>query len=489
MRNRVIWLTVLLLIGFLGISSSHAQVENLLDNGGFESGAMAPWTTYGDVTTEVVTDLIGAAVPEDPIEGDYCLHITVNSLGANFWDLGLQHRGQNIFEQGKKYTLSVFLKCSSGTLNINFKPEHDGDPWTGYGEQAQTMTEEWQEFSITTPVMTEDVNPACITLHIGYAVTDFWIDGVRFYEGDYVEPVFKSFKARDPNPADGATHLETWASLSWTPGIAATSHDVYFSDNFDDVNEGTGDAFRGNQGLEFFVVGFPGYPYPDGLVYGTTYYWRIDEVNELDPNSPWVGDVWSFTIPPKKAYNPVPPDGAKFIEADVKLSWSAGFDTKLHNVYFGDNLADVDAGTGGTSKGPVGIAAYTPRGLEPGKTYYWRVDEFDGLATHKGDIWSFAVAGLGGGVRADYYKGMNFENFVLTRTDPQINFNWGDPGGPDPAVGNDNFSVRWTGEVEAAFTETYTFYPTTDDGVRLWVDGQLLVDRWVDRSAIENRGT
>jgi len=77
----------------------------------------------------------------------------------------------------------------------------------------------------------------------------------------------------------------------------------------------------------------------------------------------------------------------------------------------------------------------------------------------------------------------------LNRVDPQIDFNWGDPGGPDSSVGNDNFSVRWSGQVEAAFTETYTFYARTDDGVRLWVEGLQLVDNWVDRSATENRGT
>lgn len=47
--------------------------------------------------------------------------------------------------------------------------------------------------------------------------------------------------------------------------------------------------------MEFFIAGFSGYSYPDGLVNGTTYYWRIDEVNDADPNSPWKGKVWSFT--------------------------------------------------------------------------------------------------------------------------------------------------------------------------------------------------
>ncbi|MHC4074496.1 MAG: PA14 domain-containing protein, partial [Planctomycetota bacterium] len=102
--------------------------------------------------------------------------------------------------------------------------------------------------------------------------------------------------------------------------------------------------------------------------------------------------------------------------------------------------------------------------------------------------WSFITSRPGGGVRADYYKGTNFETHVLTRTDPQINFNWSD-GAPDDAVGADQFSVRWTGQVEAAFTETYTFYAKSDDGVRLWIEGQQLVDSWVNRSPSEDKGT
>ncbi|MFB0554042.1 MAG: PA14 domain-containing protein [Phycisphaerae bacterium] len=295
--------------------------------------------------------------------------------------------------------------------------------------------------------------------------------------------------AFSPDPADGTIHEDTWVTLSWKPGTSAVTHDVYFGDNFDDVNAGAESTFQGNQAATFFVVGFPGFAFPDGLVHGTTYYWRIDEVNDLDPNSPWAGNVWSFTVPPKTAFNPVPADGAKFLEPDVELSWAAGLDTILHNVYFGDNFDDIDAGTGDTAKGPLGTLSFSPGTLESGKTYYWRIDEFDGIETHKGNIWSFTIAGTGGGVRADYYTGMNFENLVLTRTDPQINFNWGDPGGPDPAVGDDNFSVQWTGEVEAAFTETYTFYTNSDDGIRLLVDGQLLVENWTNHANTENKGT
>jgi PA14 domain/Concanavalin A-like lectin/glucanases superfamily len=291
-----------------------------------------------------------------------------------------------------------------------------------------------------------------------------------------------------PDPADGAQHADTWVTLSWKPGDFAVSHDVYLGDDFDDVNAATHDsnAFRGNQTGAYYVAGFPGYAYPDGLVPGTTYYWRVDEVNDADPNSPWRGPVWSFSVPPKKAYNPQPADGAKFIDPNkATLSWTAGFGAKLHTVYFGDDLNTVTNATGGVSQA---LTTYSPGVLEAGKTYYWRVDEFDAVNTYKGDVWSFTTAKIGGGVKGQYFKGMNFDTFVLSRIDPQINFNWGDPGGPDPAVGVDNFSARWTGEVEAAFTETYTFYTTSDDGVRLWIDGQLLVDNWTNHASTENSG-
>ncbi|HCO93672.1 MAG TPA: hypothetical protein DIU00_06945, partial [Phycisphaerales bacterium] len=119
--------------------------------------------------------------------------------------------------------------------------------------------------------------------------------------------------ARRPEPKDGAMHNDTWVNLSWSAGDFAVSHDVYMGDNFDDVNDGLGDTFRGNQGDTFFVAGFAGFPYPDGLVPGTTYYWRIDEVNDANAASPWKGKIWSFTVPSKKAYEPVPADGTSYL--------------------------------------------------------------------------------------------------------------------------------------------------------------------------------
>ena len=227
--------------------------------------------------------------------------------------------------------------------------------------------------------------------------SDFYtgaVDDARFYVGvlsaehilglfNGMEPVF--VKATDPDPADGSVYPDTWASLAWEPGDTAASHDVYLGESFDEVNDGTGDTFQGNIGADFYVIGFPGFPYPDGLVPGTTYYWRVDEV-EADGTTKHKGDVWSFNVPPKIAYNPFPSDGAKFQAPDATLSWTSGFGAKVHYVYFGMSFDEVDNAAGAL---PQASAAYNPGALTENTTYYWRVDEFDGSGTHKGNVWSF----------------------------------------------------------------------------------------------------
>ena len=69
---------------------------------------------------------------------------------------------------------------------------------------------------------------------------------------------------------------------------------------------------------------------------------------------------------------------------------------------------------------------------------------------------------------------------TLTRVDPTVNFDWNTTP-PATNIGLTVYVARWTGAVEPQFSETYTFSTTTDDGVRLWVNGQLLVDKWVDQ--------
>ena len=97
-----------------------------------------------------------------------------------------------------------------------------------------------------------------------------------------------------PSPSDGQIEVARDASLSWKAGGKAVSHDVYLGTNPDDVNEATADDPR--DVLVSAAQAETTFQPADLLDYGVTYYWRVDEVNDLDPNSPWKGDVWSFEV-------------------------------------------------------------------------------------------------------------------------------------------------------------------------------------------------
>ena len=269
---------------------------------------------------------------------------------------------------------------------------------------AWGLTQTWQSRRPTSVTITENLTPlATISSGSAAAWVKHYLPGdkyrgfVRIFDRDGqadAEDIIRvaeymAIRSGGPNPADGAIHPDTWLSLEWGPGAYAASHDVYFSDNFDNVNDGAAEAFRGNQPSAYFVVGFPGFPYPDGLVPGTTYYWRIDDV-EADGVTKHRGNVWSFMIPPKTAYLPEPADGAGLVDPNATLSWEPGFGSKLHYIYFGDNFDDVNNAAGAA---PMGATTYTHGPLKLAKTYYWLIDEFDIIATHKGNVWSFTTQG------------------------------------------------------------------------------------------------
>ncbi len=68
-----------------------------------------------------------------------------------------------------------------------------------------------------------------------------------------------------------------------------------------------------------------------------------------------------------------------------------------------------------------------------------------------------------------------------------MNFDWS-ASPPDPSFGRD-YPVRWTGQVKPLYSESYTFITITDDGVRLWVNGQMLINDWHDTAPTTNSGT
>jgi len=99
-----------------------------------------------------------------------------------------------------------------------------------------------------------------------------------------------------------------------------------------------------------------------------------------------------------------------------------------------------------------------------------------------------SIDASGTGLTGQYFEGTTFDRWVETRTDSTIDFDWG-PGKAVDGLAEDLYSVRWTGEVEPRFTETYRFSTLSDDGVRLWVNDELIIDRWQLQGLTEHAGT
>jgi hypothetical protein len=96
-----------------------------------------------------------------------------------------------------------------------------------------------------------------------------------------------------------------------------------------------------------------------------------------------------------------------------------------------------------------------------------------------------ASAGTGTGLAGQYYSDPAFSTPAMSRVDATVNFNWG-AGSPGPGLATDHFSVRWQGFLQPRYSDAYTLSFTSDDGVSMWLDGGLVIDRAVDHNIAEN---
>jgi hypothetical protein len=300
------------------------------------------------------------------------------------------------------------------------------------------------------------------------------LDEVRLYDtalsAAEVKKLSSPLGASKPTPADGSVLTMSFTQLKWTSGSTAVSHDVYFGTSYDDVYNGTGDTFRGNQPITYLFVGLPGMLYPEGLPLGQNLYWRVDEVEAGGARQK--GDVWSFFIPPKKAYAPSPADTAVFVDPNADLSWSAGLNGVLHTVYFGASFEDANQATGGVSSTDT---TFDPGPLLYDKMWFWRVDESDMKDTYKGDVWSFRTTPPGlGFVAQDIYEDIqgglaefkSSGNFPDNPTSSElVNIfectGWGDA--------KDNYGGRLHGWLYVPKAGEYTFWIASDDSSELWL--------------------
>jgi hypothetical protein len=268
---------------------------------------------------------------------------------------------------------------------VTFTP--DGIKWG--------LTQTWQSQRPTSPTVTPNLtvlakdnasNAAAWVKH--YLPNDKFRGFVRFRDTSgqaNVEDIIRvaeyiDAKASAPQPADGATNVNM-PLLQWAASSFALFHNVYVGT----TPELTEADLAGAK--QMFTMLY----YLKGLEPGTTYYWRVDEV-EAD-GTVRTGDVWKFTVTPKTAWGAKPGDGGAYVAPDVTLEWSAGMNATTHDVYFGADRAAVEAGAAESQKSmnqPATTLKLT--GLERGKTYYWRVDEvLVGGVKVTGAVWSFTV--------------------------------------------------------------------------------------------------
>jgi len=273
--------------------------------------------------------------------------------------------------------------------------------------------------------------------------------------------------ASNPNPVDGAEHDDEWVTLFWTAGATAAEHDVYFGTNEAAVTDATAseppvDPYKGRQTDDSYYV--------DVLVPGTTYYWRIDEV-EADGTTIHKGQVWSFRLAPWEAQNPSPPDGAMYMDANVDLSWKAGFYASMHEVFFGTDPCSLDS-----ICNMAGEPTCDPGTLFKDTTYYWQVEEYYQGQKHLGPIWSFTTTlPTMGTCLYEYWDGITPAGASLS-----LLYNWPDfPDNPTdtnelplfegPTNRAEQFGARIQAWLYAPVTGDYKFWIATDDNGELWL--------------------
>ncbi|HUT31363.1 MAG TPA: LamG-like jellyroll fold domain-containing protein [Sedimentisphaerales bacterium] len=198
-------------------------------------------------------------------------------------------------------------------------------------------------------------------------------------------------EASNPFPANGAGGIcPTGVTLTWKAGDKADQHKIFFGTSYAVVDGMVTPTATKPRGDETYNTG--------SLAYGMSYYWRVDEVNNTEPNT-WRGPIWDFSTPSGMAGNPTPGDGQRGVApGTVVLSWDTPCYLVGQTLSYGTTYPQDGTWTQ-VALGP-GVSSY-PITAEVFKNYYWRVDTDSGSGTITGSDWDFRT-GYGGLLM--YYK-------------------------------------------------------------------------------------
>jgi len=295
-RNLICVVTFMAVLGLFGVA---AEAQNQIRNWEFDepldtTGATGHWWMWEE------QNFTGLSVVEgEGLSGRNALKVDINEGGAGSLQV---IQSFLTLEQGTTYTISFMAKADAPrtvTVLLQGRTLHNWQVfWVQGGieltTEPQTFTFEYTHTGATvggTGVFDSDID---WYFDHGGADIDAYYD--RIWLGTEPPPSPDLTIARDPSPGDRDTDVSVGTSLSWTPGVFARTHDVYFGTSFDDVNT----ADRTNPLDVLLSRDQEGNTYiPESLLaFGETYYWRVDEVNAPPDSTAVKGDVWSFTAAP-----------------------------------------------------------------------------------------------------------------------------------------------------------------------------------------------
>ncbi|SFT14195.1 fibronectin type III domain-containing protein [Paenibacillus sp. BC26] len=266
-----------------------------------------------------------------------------------------------------------------------------------------------------------------------------------------------------PTGLSSPSKTSTSVSLSWTAStdnVGVTGYDIY-----------NGSTLAGSTtGATTFTV--------SGLTASTAYTFTVKAKDAAGNASAASSGLNVTTNASSDTTAPTAPTGLTSpskTDTSVSLSWTASTDNvgvTGYNVYNGATLA------GSTT----GATTFTVTGLTGSTAYSFTVKAKDAAnnlsaASSTLNVTTNAPSSGTNGLLGQYYAG-EFGTLALSRTDATIDFDWGG-GRPTDDVPGEWFTARWTGKVQPQYSETYTFYTNTDDGVRLWVNGTQIINNWV----------
>jgi hypothetical protein len=319
------------------------------------------------------------------------LEIGSYGTGAMYMTGGVINLQDNIkLSQGNTSTTTGVgrLYLYGGTINAgNLRNPADGiygSPLMDITEGLLTLPGDYRE------IVNEYISRGWITAYDGIGIVDVNYapdPNQTTVTGRMPDPEL----AWNPNPRNRAS-VELGITLDWKPGIYASAHDIYFGTDFNDVNDASLDNPLGVlvSSAQQEVTYNPG-----PLDLGQTYYWRVDEVNDLDPNSPWKGPVWQFTVVDYvvvddfESYNDIPAgDPGSHL---IYYTWTDGYADPSANgavigYLVGDSL-ETNIVHGGEKAAPLAYdnstAPYSEATVNPGDLAVgkdWTIDNLQVLS-------------------------------------------------------------------------------------------------------------